>query len=139
MTPVDTPATLWALVFRANDRWNLILLAAALAVLLATARGYLPFVADDALISFRYSERLLDGKGLTFTDGERVEGYSNLLWVLIVAAGGLITRDLILVGRIAGVTATCLADGGVRSTCCARCGPVHGHDGRRDANGTLRP
>ena len=96
-------------MFRANHRWILIAVAAALITLLATAHGYLPFVADDALISFRYSERLLDGKGLTFTDGERVEGYSNALWVLVVAAGGLITRDLILVGRIAGTIAMCLA------------------------------
>ena len=85
-----------------HQRLHLAVLIAATVVLLTIARGYLPFVADDALISFGYSERLLDGKGLTFTDGERVEGYSNLLWVLIVAAGGLFTSDLILVGRVAG-------------------------------------
>jgi arabinofuranosyltransferase len=95
--------------FRAPQRWNLILVAAASLTLLLTARAYLPLVVDDALISFRYSERLLLGKGLTFTDGERVEGYSNLLWVLVVAAGGLISRDLILVARVAGAITMCLA------------------------------
>jgi hypothetical protein len=44
---------------------------------------------DDAFISFRYSRHLVDGLGLVWNPGERVEGYTNFLWVLIVAAGML--------------------------------------------------
>lgn len=40
---------------------------------------------DDAYISYRYAENLVDGKGLVFNDGERVEGYSNFLWVLFLS------------------------------------------------------
>jgi len=47
---------------------------------------YYPFVADDSFISFRYAARLLEGKGLSWTEGRPVEGYSNLLWVLVLAA-----------------------------------------------------
>jgi hypothetical protein len=43
-------------------------------------------VTDDAYISFRYVERWVDGDGLTFNPGERVEGFSNPLWVWILAA-----------------------------------------------------
>ena len=43
--------------------------------------------ADDAYISYRYAQNLVDGHGLIFNVGERVEGYSNLLWTLIVAGG----------------------------------------------------
>ena len=75
----------------------------AAAAISTWSRGYLPFFADDALISLRYAERLLDGHGLTFTDGERVEGYSNLLWVLVVAAGGIVHPDLIAVARTLGL------------------------------------
>ncbi len=39
-------------------------------------------VSDDAYISFRYLDRLLAGQGLTFNSGERVEGYTNLLFIL---------------------------------------------------------
>ena len=46
----------------------LIYVSTALFVLLY-AWYYYPFVADDAFISFRYAERLLDGKGLTWTEG----------------------------------------------------------------------
>jgi hypothetical protein len=45
------------------------------------------FVGDDAFISFRYARNLVDGLGLVWNAGERVEGYTNFLWVLIAAAG----------------------------------------------------
>ena len=35
---------------------------------------YMPFLSDDSLISLRYANRLLDGKGLTWTEGQPVEG-----------------------------------------------------------------
>ncbi|MGO8788779.1 MAG: hypothetical protein ACLQVL_15550 [Terriglobia bacterium] len=37
---------------------------------------------DDAFISYRYAENLARGEGLVFNPGERVEGYSNLLYLL---------------------------------------------------------
>jgi len=45
------------------------------------------FVVDDAFISFRYAQNLLDGHGLVFNPGEQVEGYSNLLWILLTSFG----------------------------------------------------
>ena len=92
---------------------HLLALAAASAIVVLVATTYLPLVVDDALISLRYSDRLLSGSGLTFTDGERVEGYSNLLWVLTVAAGGLLSTDLVLVARWAGVLLTMLMLGAI--------------------------
>lgn len=46
----------------------------------STTLGY-----DDAYISFRYAQNLVNGEGLVFNPGERVEGYSNLLYVLMLA------------------------------------------------------
>ena len=43
------------------------------------------FLTDDAFISFRYVRNLLEGHGLVFNPGERVEGYSNFLWTLELA------------------------------------------------------
>ena len=43
------------------------------------------FITDDAFISFRYARNLLEGHGLVFNVGDRVEGYSNFLWVLELA------------------------------------------------------
>lgn len=65
---------------------------------------YYPFISDDALISLRYAERLLEGHGLTWTAGQAVEGYSNLLWVLLSAFLGALGIDLVDSLRILGIT-----------------------------------
>src|SRR6185295_13134955 len=44
------------------------------------------FLSDDAFISFRYADHLARGLGLVWNAGERVEGYTNFLWVLLMAA-----------------------------------------------------
>lgn len=44
------------------------------------------FLCDDAYISFRYAQNLVDGHGLVFNAGERVEGYTNFLWTVMLAA-----------------------------------------------------
>src|SRR5688572_19988959 len=72
-------------------------------VLLVHADRYMPFFADDSFISMRYAERLLEGKGLTWNDGERVEGYSNFLWVLAVAAVGAFGVDMLAAARALGI------------------------------------
>ncbi|MCH2170772.1 hypothetical protein MK489_08295 [Myxococcota bacterium] len=45
----------------------------------------LAWLGDDAFISFRYAENLANGQGLVFNPGERVEGYTNFLWTLVLA------------------------------------------------------
>lgn len=62
-------------------------LAAATVWLFATNVARLYFLGDDAFISFRYSANLVDGMGLVWNAGEHVEGYTNFLWVLLMAAG----------------------------------------------------
>jgi hypothetical protein len=49
--------------------------------------------SDDAYISYRYARSLAEGDGLVFNPGERVEGYSNLLHVLLLAPAFLLVRD----------------------------------------------
>jgi hypothetical protein len=44
------------------------------------------WLEDDALVSMRYGARLAAGKGLTWTGAQRVEGYSDFLWTLGMAA-----------------------------------------------------
>ena len=63
--------------------------------MLAYSLTFLPFIADDALISLRYVQRFLDGHGLTWTDGIAVEGYSNLSWVMAIAVLGSLGMELI--------------------------------------------
>jgi arabinofuranosyltransferase len=70
--------------------------AAAAAWLLAlVARFYDPhLIVDDAFISFRYADNLAHGLGMVYNPGERVEGYSNFLWTLLLAAGARLGLDI---------------------------------------------
>lgn len=47
---------------------------------------------DDAYISYRYAKNLVRGNGLVFNPGERVEGYSNFLYTLLMS-GGVMVAD----------------------------------------------
>jgi arabinofuranosyltransferase len=40
---------------------------------------------DDAMISMRYAHNLANGDGLVWNPGERVQGFTNLGWVLLMA------------------------------------------------------
>lgn len=44
------------------------------------------WLCDDAFICFRYAKNLVNGNGLVFNVGERVEGFTNLLFTLGIAA-----------------------------------------------------
>jgi hypothetical protein len=63
--------------------------AVACAVTLVAAVHFLNLTMDDAFISFRYAENLAGGLGLVFNAGERVEGYTNFLWTLLLAVPAL--------------------------------------------------
>lgn len=67
---------------------------------------YYPFISDDALISLRYAARLADGQGLTWNDGYYVEGYSNLGWVLLIAAAAALGADPVAAARVLGLALT---------------------------------
>jgi arabinofuranosyltransferase len=51
--------------------------------------------SDDAYISYRYARNLFDGHGLVYNPGERVEGYSNFLYILLVAPAFWLSTDFI--------------------------------------------
>jgi len=57
------------------------------------------FVSDDAFIAFRYARNLARGLGLVFNPGERVEGYSDFLLVVVLAGFQRLGADLLIVGR----------------------------------------
>ena len=40
---------------------------------------------DDAMISMQYDKHFVEGHGFVMNPGERVEGYTNPLWVMYMA------------------------------------------------------
>ncbi len=79
------------------------------------------WVAEDAYITFRTVDNFLDGIGLRWNPDERVQAYTHPLWMFLLAASGLVTRNWFLSSIAAGVACT-LAAGAVIALCAARSG-----------------
>lgn len=65
------------------------------------------FVTDDAFISFVYSRNLAQHGQLVFNLGERVEGYTNFLWTVILALGLRLQIPPELSSRVLGTACAC--------------------------------
>ncbi len=87
---------------------SLIALAAICAIGLALQiYHFWPYLTDDGYISLRYSQRLLEGHGLTWNDlPPAVEGYTNLLWVLLCAGLGALGMNLESAAHLLGISTT---------------------------------
>lgn len=85
-----------------RDRFNLIV--ASTIVFLACLAWLNRFIQDDAFVSFRYAQNLVNGYGLVFNIGERVEGYTNFLWTMLIAAGLYLDIDPVAFSMGLGLT-----------------------------------
>jgi arabinofuranosyltransferase len=73
---------------RLDDRMRGALPVAVFILIVAVWSGWSVscfFVNEDAYISFRYVDNLVQGRGLVYNPGVHDEGYSNLLWILLLA------------------------------------------------------
>ncbi|MCK5126021.1 MAG: hypothetical protein KAR42_07180 [candidate division Zixibacteria bacterium] len=62
------------------------------------------FIADDSFITFRYSKHLGEGNGIVFnaTDIDPVEGYTNFLWMIVMAVPHALGWNPVLFSKIVG-------------------------------------
>ncbi len=64
------------------------------------------WMLDDAFISFRYALHWAQGLGPVYNPGEApVEGYTNFLWVALLALGARLGGDIVLLSRTLGAAA----------------------------------
>jgi len=91
--------------------WTLLLSSALLAVTACRYRAsYRYNTIDDAYISFQYAKNWIAGNGVVFNIGERVEGYTNFLWVAVLAPlWPLVGRDPVRFAEAAFLTTLALA------------------------------
>jgi len=65
-------------------RWLELLLLLPLCYLLyEQQQAYMGYVKDDTFISMRYARNFSEGRGLVFNYGQKLEGYTNFLWVML--------------------------------------------------------
>lgn len=63
---------------------------------------YFGLIIDDAFITFRVANNFVNGKGLVYNLGERVEAYSNFLWTLLISGGMLLGLSPFITSKILG-------------------------------------
>ncbi|MGZ6066494.1 MAG: hypothetical protein ACXWVM_29115 [Polyangiales bacterium] len=63
---------------------------------------------DDQMISMRYARNLASGQGLVFNPGERVEGYTNPLWTVLLAGIHLLPLHDAHTSLVAKLVALCV-------------------------------
>lgn len=61
------------------------------------------YISDDAFISFRYVKNFIQGNGLVYNIGEKVEGYTNFLWVIILSLFAKTGFDIVNAAKGLGI------------------------------------
>src|SRR4051794_20289128 len=91
-----------------SKREAVLLALAAMTVTAALTVLLLRLTLDDAFITFRYARHLAEGYGLGAWNrtGEHVEGYSSLLWTLLLAGAARFGVDVRLASKVLGAAAS---------------------------------
>lgn len=112
MAPASSTAT------AETTRVRGLVLLILLVLFVSAALYFRDFTCDDSYITFRYAQNAVHGLGLVFNPGERVEGYSNPLWLALLVLAGKLGLDIVLaakcLGLLAGLGALLFAYGIVR-------------------------
>jgi hypothetical protein len=58
---------------------------------------------DDTFIHLRYAANFIAGDGLVYNPGERVEGYTSFLWVILLGIGGAAGLELVALAKFLGI------------------------------------
>ena len=82
---------------------TLAMLALAFCIYAFHSSSLIEYAYDDAFISCRYAENLANGHGLVYNIGERVEGYTNFLWTLLLAGAIRLGTDPIVFAKALGI------------------------------------
>ncbi len=67
------------------------------------------WLSDDAYITFRTVDNLINGYGLTWNVVERVQAYTHPLWMLLLSAEYFFTREAFFSSQLLSITVSLLA------------------------------
>lgn len=83
--------------------------AAVMAVILFYYAGSFSFIQDDSFITYRYVKNFTEGNGLVFNIGEKVEGYTCFLWVIVLSIVKKLGFNFISASQTLGIISSALA------------------------------
>jgi arabinofuranosyltransferase len=79
---------------------NIVLILGVLGAVAAEAYRYHNYYQDDAYIPLRYVHNFLNGHGLVWNPGERVEGYTDFFHVVLISILGGGGMDLVTASQV---------------------------------------
>ena len=85
-----------------NESTRNYLILLTIIIIFAAQCLYFNFTQDDAFISYRYVKNFTSGNGLVFNSGERVEGYTNFLWIIVLSIFSELGLNIIVISKILG-------------------------------------
>ncbi len=103
--PSDDRGAVAGAVFSKRDA--ILLAAAAMTVVATLTVLFSRLTLDDAYITFRYARHLAEGYGFGAWNhtGEHVEGYSSLLWMLLLGGAAWLGVDVRIASKVFGTAA----------------------------------
>jgi arabinofuranosyltransferase len=86
--------------------YTILIALLSLVLFLALIGLFWHFTVDDAFITFRYADNLARGQGPVYNPGERVEGYTSFLWMLLMAVVSAIGWDPVIAAKVLGIASS---------------------------------
>jgi arabinofuranosyltransferase len=81
-------------------RHRISILSLIVVALLLAGLYFYNYMPDDTFITLRYARNVARGDGFVFNPGERLEGYSNFLWLIILVLAAKTGLPLIVASRV---------------------------------------
>ncbi|TFH36300.1 MAG: hypothetical protein E4G99_05275 [Anaerolineales bacterium] len=88
--------------------WKDMVIVSLLAICTVTLVFYHAWISEDSFITFRYVSNTVDGFGPVFNIGERVQGFTHPLWLILLVLGSKIAANPIFLSIAYGLVFTFL-------------------------------
>src|SRR4051812_12199084 len=63
----------------------------------------LKWLGDDIFIGLRYVQNFIQGNGLVFNKGERVEGFTDFLWIMLISFFSWLKCEPLITVQVLGI------------------------------------
>ena len=90
-----------------QNKKGLFITISIIAVVVSLIYSYkLRWLGDDIFIVFRYIQNILDGNGLVYNKGERVEGYTDFLWLIMLTFFAWLKCSPLITTQVLGIASS---------------------------------
>lgn len=87
-----------------STRKNLFIGLSLIGIIISAVYSYkLKWLGDDIFIAFRYVQNFVAGNGLVYNIGERVEGFTDFLWIMLISLFAKLHFDVMNVSIMLGI------------------------------------